>query len=270
VWDDSNKLAQEFPDDHWRRVNPPCGAPGGPAGCSGGHVCDSTGYLPGGRIFEGYRLYRSEDPGESPLEGSFTLVREFDDATDEFNYNVGLDTTYVDSNLVRGKRYWYAVTSFGIPDIALSIVPTDDGFYIDTLISPGSESSISGNQSKVDLSFSASDGPDEVLVVPNPYRVDQDYTYENGGWEGRGREWDESKRLVKFIHLPRKCTVRVFSLTGDLIAELPYEAPADAPDKGELEWNLLSESNRALASGVYVFTVESDFGRQVGKFVLIR
>ena len=37
-----------------------------------------------------------------------------------------------------------------------------------------------------------------------------DYTYENGGWEGRGRDWNETKRLVKFIHLPRKCTIRVF------------------------------------------------------------
>jgi len=75
---------------------------------------------------------------------------------------------------------------------------------------------------------------------------------------------------VKFIHLPRKCTIRVFSLTGDQIATLDYEAPAGQPDLGELEWNLLSESNRALASGVYVYTVESAFGRQVGKFVLIR
>ena len=75
---------------------------------------------------------------------------------------------------------------------------------------------------------------------------------------------------MKFIHLPRKCTIRVFSLVGDQIAVLDYESPSNQPDKGELEWNLLSESNRALASGVYVYSVESEFGTQVSKFVLIR
>jgi endo-alpha-1,4-polygalactosaminidase (GH114 family) len=75
---------------------------------------------------------------------------------------------------------------------------------------------------------------------------------------------------VKFIHLPRRCTIRVFTLSGDLITTIDYEAPPDQPDKGEVSWNLLSASNRALASGVYVYAVESDFGRQIGKFVLIR
>ena len=184
---------------------------------------------------------------------------------------MGLDSVFIDSNLVRGKRYWYAVTSFGIPDIAVVERPTSSGgITYDTLYSESAESAFNENRIRVDLSFSASDRLDEVMVVPNPYRVDQDYTYENGGWEGRGRDWDETKRLVKFIHLPRKCTIRVFSLSGDQIAALEYEAPSSAPDRGELEWNLLSESNRALASGVYVYTVESQYGRQVSKFVLIR
>jgi hypothetical protein len=75
---------------------------------------------------------------------------------------------------------------------------------------------------------------------------------------------------VKFIHLPGRCTIRIFSLSGDIISTLEYEAPPNQPDRGELDWDLLSESNRALASGVYVYTVESQFGRQIGKFVLIR
>jgi hypothetical protein len=71
---------------------------------------------------------------------------------------------------------------------------------------------------------------------------------------------------VKFIHLPTKCTIRVFTLSGDQVTTLYH----DDPVVGELTWNLLSESNRALASGVYIFTVESDLGKQIGKFALIR
>lgn len=283
VWDDSNKLAQSYPDTHWRRQNPPCSNLT-PGGCSFGHVCTigpgGQPYLPGGRIFEGYRLYRSEFPGDPPPASSFTLLREFDMKDDEYGYNVGLDSGFVDSNLVRGKRYWYSVTSFGIPDIAIIERPNPSGTGIirDTLLTESAESSVLENKQRVDLSFSASNNLGEVLVVPNPYRVDGDYTYENGGWEGRGRLWDESKRLIKFIHLPKKCTIRVFTMAGDLVATMDYQSPqvqnaagqiVDS-NEGELEWNLLSESNRALASGLYVFSVESDLGRQIGKFVLIR
>ncbi len=270
TWDDSNKLAQSYPPDHWRRINPPCGPGLAAVGCSGGHDCDSAGSVPGGRTFEGYRLYRSEDPGDAPELKSFSMVKQFD-IEDGLDFDIGLDSVYLDSNLVRGKRYWYSVTSFGIPDITVvERAAAGGGIIRDTLYSPGAESPIVENLVKVDLSFAASDGPDRVLVVPNPYRVDADYTFENGGWEGRGRDWNETKRMVKFIHLPRKCTIRIFSLTGDQIATIGYAAPFEQPDRGEVEWDLLSESNRALASGIYVYTVESEFGRQIGKFVLIR
>jgi len=270
TWDDSNKLAQSYPPDHWRRVNPPCGDGKSSSGCGDARACDSLGNVPGGRTFEGYRLYRSEDPGDAPELKSFSLVKQFD-IGDGIGYDTGLDSVFVDSNLVRGKRYWYAVTSYGIPDISVVARTGASGAIIrDTLVTPGPESSITENLFNVDLTFAASDEPEKVLVVPNPYRVDIDYTYENGGWEGRGRDWDETKRLVKFIHLPRKCTIRVFSLTGDEITTIDFEAPADSPNLGEVEWNLLSAGNRALASGIYIYTVESLFGRQIGKFVLIR
>jgi hypothetical protein len=84
--------------------------------------------------------------------------------------------------------------------------------------------------------------------------------------------------------LPKRCRIRIFTLVGDEIAALDYDAYQQAAEeknpqlenKGELEWNLVSESNRALASGVYIFTVDAldagggKTGSQIGKFVLIR
>ena len=64
--------------------------------------------------------------------------------------------------------------------------------------------------------------------------------------------------------------IRIFSLSGDLITTLNYEAPASAPNSGKISWNLFSESGRPLASGLYIFAVESDIGRQIGNFALIR
>lgn len=250
TWADSNKVVEWFFDStHWRRTNPPTGEQ----------------HTRGGKIFEGYRVYRSEDPSNEPSLKSFTLLRQYDEP-DQFEYNTSPDSgsfetlmSFVDTNLFRGKRYWYAVTSFSLPNGSITL----DG---DTLYTPSVESAIFENRTVVDLYFDPSTESDKVLVVPNPYRVDHDYTFESGGWEGRANIWTEERRLVKFIHLPTKCTIRIFTLVGDLVKTIEH----DNPEKGEEDWHLLSEDNRALASGIYIYTVESEFGKQIGKFVLIR
>lgn len=284
VWDDSNKLAQGFPPDHWRRINPPCSE--GAGGCSG-HQCIGDS-LPGGRIFSGFKLYRSEDIGDDPPISSFTLLRQYSIPDSAKLWSIDslvayyLDSTFVDSPLVRGKRYWYSVTAFGLPDIAIIPVPIEGGVRYDTLYSENSESSIRENRIKIDLPFAPSYESGKVLVVPNPYRVDEEYTYESGGWEGLAKYWNENERKIKFIHMPKgQWTLRIFTLVGDLITTIE-NTPATgykkgntilddySTDRGEIDWDLLSESNRALASGVYIFSVESDYGTQIGKFVIIR
>ncbi|MBI4811296.1 MAG: hypothetical protein HY800_07655, partial [Ignavibacteriales bacterium] len=58
TWDDANQLIHLYPEDHWRRINPP------------------EVHTTGGRIFEGYRLYRSEDPAGTAK--SFVMLRQWD------------------------------------------------------------------------------------------------------------------------------------------------------------------------------------------------
>ncbi len=219
-------------------------------------------------MFEGFRLYRSEDPAGTPK--SFTLLREWtvkDSVGPQYGYSTGIETTFVDSNLQVSKTYWYAVTSIGLPDLhVIDYVDWNGSVKKDTLFTPSGETSVLASRMRVNLPFSVSHQPNRVLVVPNPYRTDQNYTTEFGGYEGRSRSWTENNRLIKFIHLPVHCTIRIFSLAGEVIATLYH----DDPVRGEMDWNLISESNRAIASGVYIFTVESDLGTQTGKFVVIR
>ncbi len=223
-----------------------------------------------GKIFEGYRLYRSENP--SGGVSSFTLLDQFD-VPDQFESNTGLQYTFVDSPLVRGKTYWYAVTSFAIPDYSIVTTKNPDGTTsTDTSLTTPLESSVLANAVRIDLPFSVSDRLGQVMVVPNPYRTDADYTFENGGYEGRTVNWDETKRVLKFIHLPQECTIRIFTLMGEQVATIEHRpgTPGYNPQRGEENWNLLSGSNRAIASGIYVFTVESNLGTQIGKFVVIK
>jgi hypothetical protein len=39
---------------------------------------------------------------------------------------------------------------------------------------------------------------------------------------------------------------------------------------GEAAWDLISRNGQDVVSGIYVFTVDSSFGHQVGHFVVIR
>ena len=276
VWDDSNKLADSYPDDHWRKVNPPCGVINGD--CIN-HKCDENGQLPGGRNFTGFRLYRSED-GKN-----FALMREYlipDTATLWSLEHI--DSVFIDSNLSREKSYWYSVTTVGMPNITIVSIPMEDGgVRYDTLYSDYTESGFSENSVKVDVPISfASEEAGNVLVVPNPYKVTEYYSSDYGGWEGPERDWNENKRLVKFIRLPKgEWTLRIFTLVGEKVTVIKntisngYEQGGRwigpyREDRADINFDLLSESGRALASGVYIFLIDSEYGQQTGKFVLIR
>jgi hypothetical protein len=255
VWDDYNSYVNTLPESHWRKRNPP------------------PGKQKGGRVFEGFRIWRSDFPTFE--EKSFALLHQFDIADDlNIGPQIGLQFTYTDSNIVRGKRYWYAVTSYSIPDYVINTYTDPSGqTVIDTLFTEAVESFLHENAVQVPIPFAPSYTAGKVKVVPNPYRTDMDYTYEGGGWEGLGRQWVEDKRVVWFIHLPPKCTIRIFTIAGEVVKTISHDdaqREANGLAVGQEEFILLSESNRALASGIYVYLVESEYGTQTGKFVVIR
>jgi len=112
----------------------------------------------------------------------------------------------------------------------------------------------------------------KVVVYPNPYRIDADYRKESGGgFEGRGQEEmaDDRVRRIHFINLPHKCTIRIFSIDGDLVREIDHDEPKDAPRSMHDEWDLITRNTQAAVSGIYYYVVESEFGTQMGKLVLI-
>jgi len=96
---------------------------------------------------------------------------------------------------------------------------------------------------------------DDIKVVPNPYIV-------RNNWEPSG----DYSRLA-FTHLPDKCTIRIYTLSGDHLRTLEH----DSPDlDGNENWDLLTKNNQKIASGVYIFHVESPYGEKIGKFAVVR
>jgi hypothetical protein len=95
----------------------------------------------------------------------------------------------------------------------------------------------------------------KIHTVPDPYYVTSAMAV------------DPTQRVLKFVNLPAKCVVRVYSLSGVLVRLLTHN---DATGGGEETWDLLSRSGRVVASGVYLYQVETPDGRQrVGRFVVV-
>jgi hypothetical protein len=106
---------------------------------------------------------------------------------------------------------------------------------------------------------------DNILVAPNPYRGSADW--ERLDFEGR----------ISFYNLPRRCTIYIHSLTGELVDIVPHNMTGDAspdPAGGETggeSWDMLTANGQSIASGIYIYRVESpDYGQKIGKFAVIQ
>ncbi|MCX6827461.1 MAG: hypothetical protein NTV06_09415, partial [candidate division Zixibacteria bacterium] len=107
---------------------------------------------------------------------------------------------------------------------------------------------------------------------PNPYRNDRNYGNQEGGnFEGRNQADAGADRshLIHFTNLPHKCKIKIFSLDGDLIRELDHNMTKDSPGSMHHQWDMITRNTQLVVSGIYYYTVESEYGNQIGKLVII-
>jgi hypothetical protein len=97
-----------------------------------------------------------------------------------------------------------------------------------------------------------------IRVVPDPYYAISGYT-RHGTWEA-----NQGEREIQFQHLPDQCTLRIYSLAGDLVRTFQHN-----DGTGTVSWNLLTDSGRLIASGIYIYHVESRYGDRLGRFAVI-
>jgi hypothetical protein len=110
----------------------------------------------------------------------------------------------------------------------------------------------------------------EVYVYPNPYRVDGNYIVD--GYEGRDATYYIPDRLrrLHFVNLPAKCTIRIFTLDGDLVREIEHDKDPSDPTAMHDEWDMITRNTQRIVTGIYYWVVEDDRGNtQIGKFVII-
>ncbi len=166
----------------------------------------------------------------------------------------------------KGVENYIAVTSFdrGIPSHNLQAL----------------ESGKDGNRITIFAGPSAASNLENIYVVPNPYLGQSKFD----GRRDKDQTGDRSKRIW-FVNLPEKCTIKIYTLAGDLVDEIEHSGtstvdvinPSKATHTGIAQsgtepWDLLSKHDQIIASGVYLYSVEDHAtgNVKVDKLVLIK
>ena len=146
-------------------------------------------------------------------------------------------------------------------DLLLAAVPTDCSGYTFTAlpytirpaVAPGLTyllrvtQGFATDSSLADLSL--------IHTVPDPYYVTNPL------------ERTTSTKVLRFVNLPDRAIIRIYSVSGVLVNVLTHNDPAGG---GEEIWNLRNRNNQYVASGVYFYHVETPDGRtKIGRFTVV-
>ena len=213
------------------------------------------------------------------------MLREWDVEGKNVGFNTGFNEVRLDNpvtfpgdpieytyrfdvpNLLSGWQYLFSVTAF------------DEGDER----TPPLETSINANAIRVfpgtpvNPDFASDEEEFKVGVYPNPYRI-------NAAWDGSS----PFTRKIMFYNLPTKAQIRVYTLSGEIVATLDHDAAtytggdarwfrdfagsARLMPGGEHAWDLLTAANQNLTTGLYLYTVRDlDSGNiQRGRFAIIK
>ncbi len=150
---------------------------------------------------------------------------------------------YMDESASNGYPYYYALCSF---DAETGVESARINYKQDA----------DGNPIPVVPSWATSpDWTSSVSVVPNPYRGSAEW------------ELPHESRLA-FINLPAFCDIHIYTLSGDHVRTLQHRDAGGS--SGTEYWDLQNWSGRSVATGLYVYCVETEDDRAIGKFAVLR
>jgi hypothetical protein len=101
---------------------------------------------------------------------------------------------------------------------------------------------------------------DSIRVVPNPFVAFS--TFQTTVADSR----------VVFTHMPPRGSMRIYTVSGQFVQQITWTT-ADLANNGDLFYNLRTREGTDLATGMYIWVLNTDVGgrqQKLGKFVVIR
>lgn len=241
--------------------------------------------ISGERDFAGYRIYRTQSGFDltqnQNIQQSLVIMAQFDSAGTT-GYNTGFSAIELDDpvtfpddttkyyykidvpNLLNGWQYLFTVTAFDKGDPSNNLDPLESSSLANVKwILPGTPATEDENA--------------EIGVYPNPY-------YGNAIWDGSS----ERLRKIYFYNLPTDCEITVYTLSGDVVKRMQHHSENNGSDigwfeqysgnstvqfsGGEQAWDLITDNDQAIATGLYLFTVKNlrTGNIKTGKFLIIK
>jgi hypothetical protein len=193
-----------------------------------------------------YRVYKTTDPSRATWGSPVAVIPRDSTKTsvDSLAYQ------WQDPAATKNFFYYsYAVTILDVDSLesGKAFLPADQS---------ASENTVEArpvNSSKTSLS--------NIRVVPNPYIISATWERKRLGDPKLG----EPIRDITFTNLPGLCTIRIYTLDGNLVKTIEH-----TNGQGTEFWDLRSFSNQLIATGVYIYHVTSDAGERVSKFAVVR
>ncbi|MSS70534.1 MAG: hypothetical protein EXS64_03495 [Candidatus Latescibacteria bacterium] len=142
-------------------------------------------------------------------------------------------TTFTDTGLDRGVFYYYSVT-------AVDAQGREGAWMMAQNTNPVIPTRVP----------SGADWRDKVRIVPNPIsrRGGQE---KDGGFNYTGGALNQNQ--VQFVNIPGKCTINIFTTTGDLVASVVHTSGT-----GDRGWYLVTDNNQRPVSGIYLCHIRND------------
>lgn len=201
----------------------------------------------------GYKVYRSDYLPIGPWDSVGVVYKG-----DPLLYNASTGKyRFIDSTVDIGSSYYYALTAFDSGRTVWNIDPaarfTETG---STGAVPPLESSVYANKKivKFTATLPPSQNLDNVLVVPNPFVI------------GAGSSQPGETDRIQFVNIPNPCTIRIYTVRGDLVKTLNVEEGVGAV----VSWDQVTDFGLYIESGVYIYHIESPKGKKIGKFAVVR
>jgi hypothetical protein len=157
-------------------------------------------------------------------------------------------TQFIDSSVVRGVDYYYAVTA------------VDNGSQNTTRLE---SSRFAGMSQLPSVSYKPglnTSNENQIVVVPNPATTVAGYGLNQG-----------TPDRISFYNLPVECKLRIYTESGEMVWEKQHYGTADT------HWDQRTDHNQFVVSGLYILAVTdckdiagNPLDNQLVKFVIIR
>ncbi len=101
-------------------------------------------------------------------------------------------------------------------------------------------------------------GKAKITVKPNPYK-------KKALFDNATLSYDHK---ITFMNLPGNAKITILDVSGQLIDQINFQSTD--PNNGSTFWDMFSKDGVEVASGLYIYVVEYDGGKQVGYFSILR